>query len=282
MAIVAPYERRGRSRAPASIPWPRPQRPGDRMAAVPTYGARVRRSIALRAVYVALGSLWICGSCGARSDIGGGAPGCASLDLAAPIFVKNALRLPSTTCEATSASDFLPSGALDVAYAQEYRASLLVCSQLSEVVEIQGVDAEALDSSGQALVGSDGMPAKVEQGLEVVLDAAGAQQPSCGVTEAVLLDAATVTNLAATGESGLIVVHLDVHGESASGEAVKSNPYDFPVEVCDGCLCFVPPEAHDPAGPPGNCDAKGGTPEESCRVGQDSPFDCRLVPNGCE
>ena len=71
-------------------------------------------------------------------------------------------------------------------------------------------------------------------------------------------------------------------GLTTSGTEVFSNVFNYPLDVCRGCLLEFPPESVSEADPLPNCLA---TPEDStelpsdCAAGQDSELDCRVCRN---
>ncbi|TVR01460.1 MAG: hypothetical protein EA398_09610 [Deltaproteobacteria bacterium] len=95
------------------------------------------------------------------------------------------------------------------------------------------------------------------------------------------------------GDSFQLNVRVRVFGTTSGGRDVESNEFSFPVEVCKGCLVFIPPNAIDLAADitpncrnlTGGDEGAGGICESI--IGQDYPIDCRLVcpimtalPNG--
>lgn len=94
------------------------------------------------------------------------------------------------------------------------------------------------------------------------------------------------------GTSLTINLRVKFFGVTAAGREVDSNEFNYPVELCYGCLLNFPPEAidQDHAVLP-NCrnidEFESGGTETLCLTGQDEVVDCRLVcpiitslPNG--
>jgi hypothetical protein len=81
-----------------------------------------------------------------------------------------------------------------------------------------------------------------------------------------------------------ITVTVELFGQTQAGIDMKTQPFDYPITVCDGCLVYCPigmtcppPEPH----PGTDCDCDDtevDTGELPCHSGQDDPIDCRLVP----
>jgi hypothetical protein len=76
-----------------------------------------------------------------------------------------------------------------------------------------------------------------------------------------------------TGGSNIAQVYVTFLGQTLGGDSVTSNVFQFPVNVCYGCLVSYPPAA-----PAGYC--KGGVASESTAaaslIGQDQVSDCQL------
>ena len=65
-------------------------------------------------------------------------------------------------------------------------------------------------------------------------------------------------------------------GITLDGSTVTSGAFDYPVDMCKGCLLFFPIEAKLGEGNP-NCRNEDNPPQERpCRLGQDDPVDCRI------
>jgi hypothetical protein len=80
-----------------------------------------------------------------------------------------------------------------------------------------------------------------------------------------------------------IVVTVEMFGQTQAGTDVITQPFDYPITLCDGCLAYCPigmtcPPT--PAHPGTDCDCDNTTIETGelpCHPGQDDPIDCRLV-----
>ncbi|MBI4955922.1 MAG: hypothetical protein HY908_28135 [Myxococcales bacterium] len=175
-------------------------------------------------------------------------------------------------------------GVLDTSYAKSYQA-LLWLQPLEEpaVIELTSIHVE-VEFLGAPLIRQDGTPAIFDAPVTGFMPQPEAEEPV--FVAATLLDERTAEGLAEHLEAtwGIAVEVLSsfvLHGRTAAGVPVSSWQSGKFVKPCSGCLCTVPPEAQDPAGPPGNCDAPT-PPEPNCRIGMDAPVDCRLVGNTCD
>jgi len=81
-----------------------------------------------------------------------------------------------------------------------------------------------------------------------------------------------------------IVVTVQLFGVTQAGIELETQPFDYPITICNGCLAYCPiGMTCPPATPhPGtNCDCDNtdvDTGEMPCHPGQDDLVDCRLVP----
>ncbi|MEO8875560.1 MAG: hypothetical protein ABI461_08235 [Polyangiaceae bacterium] len=81
-----------------------------------------------------------------------------------------------------------------------------------------------------------------------------------------------------------VVARFTVFGQTAGGADIESNEFQFPIDVCNGCLVQFPADSNDPVlqaaqnGVP-NCKAasssSGTTSVVPCVIGQDQAVDCR-------
>jgi hypothetical protein len=184
----------------------------------------------------------------------------------------------------------LTEGVLDVAFASEYHASLLVGSQLvargnaSQVrsetarVTVQGSEVTLLDAQGKTAWGPITVPGSG------FIDPATGSDPAFGVTNTILLGASLGQTLHndLQGTPGVLrrfVAHVKVFGETLGGTAVESGEWEFPLTVCYGCLVSFPADANDPKSavqPNCNAAAMGTGTTTPCNLGQDDGIDCRI------
>ncbi|HHH28468.1 MAG TPA: hypothetical protein ENK57_09000 [Polyangiaceae bacterium] len=99
--------------------------------------------------------------------------------------------------------------------------------------------------------------------------AGNSTNPGFGCTFLTLIDAPSVANIA-TPQT--VVARIKVFGETLGGNDVETGVFDFPIQVCDGCIGCIEPDPMD-------CDGEIPTEAAACNVGQDYAADCRCVPS---
>jgi hypothetical protein len=223
------------------------------------------------------------------------------------VFIRGAMFPPTvqvgTTCayppDPTLAE--LDFGTLDGSLTSTYSAALLIGNQLvqqgepqqaraeSNRVELQGVTVDVTDTDGSVL------RSFTRSGAGFVEVSSG-NTPGYGVMIVEVVDEQSVmTTLGKISGAGTrrIVAHIKAFGKTLGGQDVETNQFDFPIDVCNGCLVTFPAGSDDPMGAvQPNCSAPlasgGGTAViQPCFIGQDQPVDCRLcqdkqvcVPSG--
>jgi hypothetical protein len=177
----------------------------------------------------------------------------------------------------------LPAGVLDRTLANGYQAALLVGSHLTEQgsrekirtetsrLQIQGAHVTIYSTEGTAIP----VPDAAATGL---VHPASGTDPGLAAVFAQLI---RPSDFGALGPAGQAIVRIRVFGTTLGGQEVESGDYDFPIQVCDGCLISYPTESADPASPPGAylCDPAPDAQEEAevvCNPGQDEPISCSL------
>ena len=107
-----------------------------------------------------------------------------------------------------------------------------------------------------------------------ILEPASGSAPGYSAISANIMDAKAVQHFtpAAGAASKLAVVNVTFYGVTLGGQSIQSDVFQFPVDVCYGCLVSSPPGAAK-----GYC--SGATPSSSttvaCVIGQDQPTDCQ-------
>jgi hypothetical protein len=217
------------------------------------------------------------------------------------IFIRQVM-VPSADCSVTAdpSGAFRGYGGLDLMLTGEYRAALLVGSQLVQRGSTENAKAE---SSRVTLYEAEvhiTTPDGVELGAYTVpgngfVDPASGSTPGWGLFETVLVDVSTSVavlgklcenNAGCVGgvpsqrlsRVGRIVAEVQVFGRTLGGTEVETGKFRFPIETCFGCLITFPAEANDATvGPQQNClsTATSTTATTSCYMGQDLPVDCR-------
>ena len=224
-----------------------------------------------------------------------GASGCtdAANDVYIVSVMANSTAGTSGGCGTLTADPSQPmlfGGTLDLVFANQYVAHVLVGSQIlgrasktplraeSSVVQLQGTEVSIEDNKGTTIAGPYTVPGSG------FIKEAQASSATYGAIETILVDAATAKSikaqLVAKGNSlTRVTTHVKAFGQTIAGTSVETSDYSFPVDICIGCLVTFPLEADDtnlPTQP--NCAATSGTVtgNTSCLLGQDNPIDCRI------
>lgn len=196
-------------------------------------------------------------------------PGC--VDNESSLFVRN---VAAPSCDViTVDGPIILGGVLDTRYRCSYSEDLVVGNQLvrrgddnklqteTSRVEIKSVDVEVLDPNGEIL----GQFTTTATGF---VDPATNTSPGYGLTRALLIDGAT-GQLLDDQKIPLVTARVVVHGRTLGGLDLQTAPWEFPISVCNGCLCQKP--ADD------SCINPDSTPTEKCLISKDFDFDCRLL-----
>jgi hypothetical protein len=214
------------------------------------------------------------------------------------IFVNQVLApqlvTPGTACTYTSdpTQPYLTQGVLDTAFKQSYTAVFLIANQIIPVgdptqpdtetsdVVIQGAIIRITDATGVPLNGSKGY---TELGTVTIPPAQG-NTPSYAAISMTILDQATVASVAVTpGSTRRLLTYTQFFGQTLGGESVETGEFEFPVDVCDGCLItFSASDIDTTLLPKLNCVGASGSQTSSatsslpvpCALGQDDSIDC--------
>jgi hypothetical protein len=216
------------------------------------------------------------------------------------VFVRDVLA-PQTSSQsgavclytADPAQAFISSGTLDIALRPQYDAIYLVGNQMVPEVNANQLQTET------STVTIQGAIVRITNNRGDELDrytrlAAATLSPSSGNTPgyapigvtivdplALSRDAEIQANVvgAVLGQSGLVrvVTYVRFFGVTLGGKSVESDEFEFPVDVCNGCLVRF---TNDPTLRTPNCvggTATTGQPVVPCLFGQDVSIDCNLV-----
>lgn len=168
----------------------------------------------------------------------------------------------------------LGAGTMDIRYSCNYFAALELGNQLvrrgdetklqieTSRISVESVDVEVLQADGETVVGQFTYP------TTGFVDPSNGTTPGRGIAGALLVDGGTAAAVAEQG-GGLYVVRVIANGRTLGGDAIRTRPFEFPIEICIGCLCFEP--AND------TCINAEGSPDSTCFFPQDYPFDCRWL-----
>jgi len=157
------------------------------------------------------------------------------------------------------------SGHWDATRALTYQADLLVGNRSGADVQLQSVSIEILSDAGSVL----GTNVETVSGF---VEAPEGEAPSYGLTHLALFHERSAVNIHEYlfSDPLKIVARITVTGTTLDGEAVESEPWSFPLTVCNQypCLyCSCPNDIEQ-------------APVVPCYYGQeDQGYDCRLSPN---
>lgn len=194
-------------------------------------------------------------------------------------------------------------GILDVGLRDDYHMAPLLVSQIAAQANMQMNRPETAVISVEGFVieiheGSpDGpiidRPFTVYQSSTILPPIAG--QLSYGVTDLQVIPPSIVNGLRArvctlnttgvtaqcpvpqvTSNPRRLIVRLLAFGHTLGTGPVETPTFDFPVNVCCGCLVNFPTDADTPDMVYPGPDCNNGTASTACNVGQDAPVDCRL------
>lgn len=211
-------------------------------------------------------------------------PGC--VDAEAPFFIRNA---KTPDCETiTVESEIMLTGTFDVRYKCQYDVILELNNQLvrradetklqieTSRISVTGFDVQILEADGETVITrADGSPAEFSIPAAGFVDPSTTGAPGRGLASTMLIDGATAQSLGEaffdndpSNNRTLVVARVVAHGRTLGGSDVTSRPWDFPINVCYGCLCFCDPDVES---------------TETCAHFQDIPFSCEYVnsPQGC-
>ncbi len=193
---------------------------------------------------------------------------------------------------ATPTQTVISSGTLDVDFRSHYDPTYLVGNQLvgeansqqlvteTSTVTLQGGIVRITDAHGNQLTWFTRLAAAT------IYPATGGV-PSYAPVSITTIDTATIAGLKTSqaqilNNRGLIrlVTYVRFFGNTLGGRYVESDEFEFPVDVCKGCLITFSPADINPGLPIPNCagnPSAGSTTAQQtlpCQVGQDLPIDC--------
>jgi hypothetical protein len=222
-------------------------------------------------------------------------PACAHND--SSLFVQDVLapQLVATgqTCLYTTdpTQPFISSGTLDVGLKAEYTPTFLVGNQLvsqsnsqqlqteTSTITIQGAVVRITDSSGNTLTSFTDLASAT------VYPATGTT-PGYAPISVTTVDEGTASNIKNTlaGMPALstirVVTYVQFFGNTLGGESVQSDDFEFPVDLCVGCLVLFSAASENAADPLPNCNAATSSTgmvsalPSPCFLGQDAKTDC--------
>jgi hypothetical protein len=214
-------------------------------------------------------------------------PACAHNN--ASLFVNTVLQPPNPsggTCtyDGTPAAAFLSSGQVDAALSIAYTPVFLLGNQLIEQgngtipvpetarIEVQNAVVQVVDPRTGATIEDNTVL------TDAFLNPAAGTSPSYSPIAVTIMDEAAIAHFtpANGSSSNVALVNVTFNGVTLGNENVSSNVFQFPVQVCKGCLVGYPATAAK-----GYC--AGDVPQAStaaaCMLGQDQPVDCQSCSN---
>lgn len=210
------------------------------------------------------------------------------------LFIRNVLAQQLVTngqqCLYTTdpTQTFISSGTLDLDFLDTYNAVYLVGNQTVPVgnpstpntetsrITIQGGIVRITDSSGNQLK-------TYTRYTSATIDPLQGTDPSYSPVFLTILDATTVESFRATVSapthpSVRLVTYARVYGYTLGGDYVESDEFEFPIDLCQGCLIRFAPQDINPMWPAPNCGNATASGASSlpipCNPGQDDTIDC--------
>jgi hypothetical protein len=218
-------------------------------------------------------------------------PACAHDD--STLYIQGVLEPPTPannvcTYVISISSTFLSRGRVDAGLTESYAPLFLVGSQMKSVANSDNVRAETGRINIQGALVRVVDPADGSVWMDATVLSAGTIEPAQGTTSAYLGIGATIMDKHAIDHfdpglavplnpSKLAVAYVKFYGQSLGGQSIESEEFQYPIDVCNGCLVDFPPQGsvqklHDYCSgllPPSN-------PLIPCALGQDQPADCQL------
>lgn len=219
-------------------------------------------------------------------------PGCAHDD--STLFVQTVLApqlvSPGQTCVFTSSpsQSSLSSGILDVGLRSEYDPTYLLANQMvsqsnsqqlqteTSIITVEGAVVRITDAAGNQL------NTFTRLSSATIYPASGTTPgyAPISVTTVDPVTAANATANLAAGATVRLVTYAKFFGQTLGGDSVESDDFEFPVDLCIGCLVTFSASDIDPTKPYPNCGGStGGTSTTTslpspCYIGQDYQTDC--------
>jgi hypothetical protein len=218
------------------------------------------------------------------------------------IYIRDVLQAPQAqqsgvcTYTADPTQPMITAGVLDVAFASSYTAAFLVGNQMTPRgsaeqdrtetarVTLQGAIVRVTDINGNDLRPSFTWSAST------TVDPATGGTPSYAPFFAEIIDSTVSGTIKSQVQSAIaahqatgttrVLTYVKIFGHTLGGQRVETNEFQFPVDVCYGCLVVFPAGVSSPLLPQPNCSNQAGASSAPsappCAYGQDQPIDCRL------
>jgi hypothetical protein len=229
------------------------------------------------------------------------------------IFIRNVLApkyaQTGSVCvwQADPTQAVITSGTLDVALSVGYEAVFLIGNQLVPQVNANQMQTETstvkIDGAVVRITNAAGVElAKYTRLSGTTISPSSGGVPGYGVDFLTIVDPGTILNVNDPNLGGntihnylgslplrnaevRLVTYVRFFGKTLGGQSVESNEFEFPVDVCDGCLIGY---TNNPMYATPNCvgNAAAGSsssmPQVPCFFGQDLGVDCNLCQDRTE
>jgi hypothetical protein len=224
------------------------------------------------------------------------APACVHND--SSFFVHGVLQLPlvtpGQTCTFTGdpTQPVISGGTFDVALKDGYAPEFLLGNQMvpesngqqlqteTSTINVQGAIVRITDAAGNQLKSFTSLAAGT------VYPASGTV-PGYAPIQVETLDSATAIAAIAAVGGGIVplVTYVKFFGNTLGGKYIESNEFEFPVDVCSGCLIVFSSSDINPCYTVPNCKGGGTGASTSslsvpCIQGQDRAIDCSACSAG--
>jgi len=216
-------------------------------------------------------------------------PACAHND--GTIFIRHVMAPPGGCLyQGDPSQPYMTEGSVDAALTGSYTPVVLVGNQLTARASVEDARVESARVVLQGALVKVVDPADGSVQMDNTVLTSGTVDPGTGTSPSWGLAGITMMNQAALAHfdpglnqpSRLAVAYVKVFGQTLGGQSVESNEFQFPINVCHGCLVSFPAGS----GTNGYC-SSGSTAgsstsnaEKACVPGQDQPLDCSLCfPN---
>jgi hypothetical protein len=190
------------------------------------------------------------------------------------------------TFSANPSQLFLSRGTLDTAFRNEYDAEFLLANQLvteSNPTQVQ-TETSNINIQGAIVRDTDAAGNQLDSFTSLT---SGTVYAAVGGTPGYAVSSATVISQKAIQGAGnlaggvkTVVGYVKFFGHTLGGDYIESNEFEFPVDICNGCLVQFAASDIDPCFSNVNCkNAANGMAGSSvttvpCVIGQDTPVDC--------
>jgi hypothetical protein len=180
----------------------------------------------------------------------------------------------------------ITSGVFDVALVSSYTGSFLLANQVvpradpnqpqteTSFVTITGAVVTINDSQGNQL-------ASYTKPVSVTIPPSSGTTPGFSPAFLEIVDPTTVAKLGVPYLSSVpVVTFTRFFGKTVGGDSVESNDFEFPIDVCNGCLIAYSAKDISPLFKAPNCVGNGSAGTSSgasslpCIIGQDARIDC--------